>query len=320
MPSSPCACTATFLPYMCAVSTIARASSSNICWPRPAPMRLLTPPVVANLITSTPRATCRRTARRQSSAPSQGCRGRRGRHADRRGSRGSASMWPAVVEIGRAGIDDARPRHLAGGDRIAQRERDAVGVAEIAHGGEAGGQRLARVDGGFVGLVGDALVTPSSCPSTPALSEVQVHVAVDQAGQDVAVAQVDDGGVRRRAVEGAGIDVAVAHRDRCGHRGSAACSRRAARGRGDRAGRRPAPAIQVLPSGFDGSGFGARGQRGSQHQGENEGARNDGGRCGMETQVHGRRTRSIASGDRGPPMQQVTLTAARRRGGYHALH
>ena len=56
MPSAPCACTATFLPYSFAVSTIARASSSNICWPSPAPTWLFTPPVVAILMTSTPRA------------------------------------------------------------------------------------------------------------------------------------------------------------------------------------------------------------------------------------------------------------------------
>src|SRR3546814_20720588 len=53
-----------------------------------------------------------------------------------------------------AGIDDARPLHLAREDRVAERQRGTVAVAEIAHGGEAGAQRLHPVRLGIEGLRG----------------------------------------------------------------------------------------------------------------------------------------------------------------------
>ena len=61
-------------------------------------MRLLTPPVVAILMTSTPRAIWRRTARRQSSGPSQVLP--EARRISWKSSRmpSVSSIWPAVVE------------------------------------------------------------------------------------------------------------------------------------------------------------------------------------------------------------------------------
>ena len=120
-------------------------------------MRLFTPPVVAILMTSTPRAIWRRTARRQSSAPSQVDPPARKvvvkfvAHAERRigmaGRRGN----------GGAGVDDARPDRPAAADRVAKPEGDAVLGAEVAHRGEARVQRLARVPCRFVGPQRDAV-------------------------------------------------------------------------------------------------------------------------------------------------------------------
>ena len=82
------------------MSTMAFISSSNSCWFSPPAMLLFTPPVAVNLITSAPWEICRRTARRQSSAPLQLLVAR-----DRRSSSMSrftllaASAWPPVPEI-----------------------------------------------------------------------------------------------------------------------------------------------------------------------------------------------------------------------------
>src|SRR3546814_2854350 len=47
-----------------------------------------------------------------------------------------AVHMPRAARNAGAGIDDARPLHLAREDRVAERQRGTVAVAEIAHGGE----------------------------------------------------------------------------------------------------------------------------------------------------------------------------------------
>src|SRR3546814_2230040 len=66
---------------------------------------------------------------------------------------GAIHMSRAARNAG-AGIDDARPLQLAREDRVAERQRGTVAVAEIAHGGEAGAQRLHPVRLGIEGLGG----------------------------------------------------------------------------------------------------------------------------------------------------------------------
>src|SRR3546814_8660905 len=63
---------------------------------------------------------------------------------------------PRAARNAGAGIDDARPLHLAREDRVAERQRCTVAVAEIAHGGEAGAQRLHPVRLGIERLRGGA--------------------------------------------------------------------------------------------------------------------------------------------------------------------
>ena len=104
-------------------------------------------------------------------------------------------------------------RDLARGDRVAQRKGDAVAVAKVAHGGEAGQQRLACVDRGFVRLVGDSCGNFLQLTLDAGLVRSEVNVAVYQARQNEAVAQVDDGGILRHASEGAGTEVAITHLD-----------------------------------------------------------------------------------------------------------
>jgi hypothetical protein len=122
-------------------------------------------------------------------------------------------MWPGRGRNRIAGVEDAGPRQLARGDRVAQRERHAVAVAEVAHGGEAGRERLARVDRGFIGMSGNAQGHVLQLAFDAGLVGGEVHVAVDQTGQHEAIAQVDDAGVGRCALEGGDGKVAITHRD-----------------------------------------------------------------------------------------------------------
>ena len=71
IPSLPWAWAVALRPKAWAVSTMAFISSSNIWRPRPPATLDSTPPVAANLITWAPCDTWMRTARRQSSGPSQ---------------------------------------------------------------------------------------------------------------------------------------------------------------------------------------------------------------------------------------------------------
>ena len=144
-------------------------------------------------------------------------------------------MWPEVVEIERAGVDDVRPHDLAGADRVAQRQRHAVAVAEVAHRGEAGAQRLVRID---ERVVGDArrlrAARPRAAPSCPPVSEIRCTWLSISPGSTNRVALVD-----RRAGCPARRRIRRAPR-RCARRGSRSCSARAAPCPGDRASARHA--------------------------------------------------------------------------------
>ncbi len=110
------------------------------------------------------------------------------------------------------GVEDARAGYLACGNGVAQRQDHAIAVTEIAHGGEAGRQRLARVDRSLVRDVGDTVGDVRQLAFYAGLVRSQVHMAVDQSRQHEARALVDDRGVSRDAFEGAGIQITIANR------------------------------------------------------------------------------------------------------------
>ena len=78
---------------------------------------------------------------------------------------------------------------------------DAALVAEVAHGREARVERLARVGQRLVGEVRVALRQRFHQPFLAGAVAFEMHVAVDQAGQHVALAQIDD----RRAGKAVGV-------------------------------------------------------------------------------------------------------------------
>src|SRR3546814_13318287 len=90
-----------------------------------------------------------------------------------------------------AGIDDARPLHLAREDRIAERQRGTVAVAEIAHGGEAGAQRLHPVRLGIEGLRGGAARDFLALAGDAARVTRQMAMAADEAGGVMCLLQMD---------------------------------------------------------------------------------------------------------------------------------
>ena len=207
MPSAPCACAATLRPNRCAVSTIAFISSSNSCWPSPPAMLLFTPPVAVNLMTSAPCEICSRTARRQSSAPLHRLDAR-----DRRSSAMSrfvlleGSACPPVPEMPVPAATIVGPGDETGGDRVAQRG-DAVDVgAEVAHGGEAGLERAARVVDADQQVVLDVAVVRLEPRAHLVVVAEDVDVRVDQPRQHELALEIDQPRAGRRR------DVAVANR------------------------------------------------------------------------------------------------------------
>jgi hypothetical protein len=111
----------------------------------------------------------------------------------------------------RGRIEDARPRQLAGGDGVAQGQHHAVAVAEVAHRGEAGVQRLPRVHRGVVGhrrrRQGHRLHLRLHAGRVGS----EMHVAVDQPGQHETRTQVDYASIVRHHIEFRRCAVAVDH-------------------------------------------------------------------------------------------------------------
>ena len=101
----------------------------------------------------------------------------------------------------------ARARNLAVADGVAQADVDVVARAHVAHGGEAGHQRLAHDIDGVQRALRDGLLQPVQLLlAVVALEGVgEVRVRVDEARQQRRVAEVDglraggDGGVRTHA-------------------------------------------------------------------------------------------------------------------------
>ena len=98
------------------------------------------PPVAMSLITSAPALSCSRTALRASSGPSA--------------SRPSQYPWPPVMQIGRAGGEDARPVDGPSlDDRAPHRDLHVLAAAEVPHRGHARPRTVSRarssaLDGG----------------------------------------------------------------------------------------------------------------------------------------------------------------------------
>jgi len=90
-----------------------------------------------------------------------------------------------------AGIDDARTHHPAVVDRIAQRERRTAAIAQVAHRGEARAQGLHAVPLRPQGIESRARAHRLDERGLAAGVGVEVHMAVDEAGQHEPVAEVD---------------------------------------------------------------------------------------------------------------------------------
>ncbi len=172
-------------------------------------MRLLTPPVVAILITSTPRATCSRTARRQASAPSHRFSSRSQRVVQVVAEAERGVHVPRGGRDRRAGIDDAWARAPCR-HAIASRSASVTPsrVAEVAHRGEAGGQRLAGVDEALYALAAGLSCTCSSWAATPPASVVRCTWLSMRPGSTNRAAQVDDLGARKLRQVRAGMTAA----------------------------------------------------------------------------------------------------------------
>ena len=84
-----------------------------------------------------------------------------------------------------ARVEDARPYQTPGGDLVAQRQRRAAPVAQIADGGETRHQRLGRIGIGAKGgrgvAAGDAF---EQCGIAPCIA-VEMDMGIDQSGQDI---------------------------------------------------------------------------------------------------------------------------------------
>ena len=83
---------------------------------------------------------------------------------------------------GLAGRENARPRHHAGIDGIAQRRRFVVGIAQIAHRGESRQQRAARVHRGADHVVREIPMELIDVRRAAGLIG-EVRVRIDQPGQ-----------------------------------------------------------------------------------------------------------------------------------------
>ncbi len=108
-----------------------------------------------------------------------------------------------------AGIDDARSGQAVCGSGVRQRQGHPALVAEVPHRGEAGHQRLLGVFRRAIGMGRQVLRDAGQEAGLTAEVGHQMHMAVDQAGQDEPVALVDHG----RAGKGGGVHEAVADLD-----------------------------------------------------------------------------------------------------------
>jgi hypothetical protein len=108
-----------------------------------------------------------------------------------------------------------RPRDLAPGDGALQRDDNAGFAADIAHGGEAGFQRLAREAHGIEGGIEVRMRHPLGDRVLAGIGRGDVIVHVDQAGQDGGRRKIDDvrAGGRDEPVLDAG-DAIIVNQDR----------------------------------------------------------------------------------------------------------
>ena len=153
-PSAPWAWAATFLRRRCASSTMASISAWLSCGVSTSSASDSTPPVAHTLMTSAPYLTWyarrRGTGRRRLAMPSP-MPGSLPKEPV--GEAGAVAVAAARAE-GVDGDQHARAGDDAVGDGVAQPDVDVVARAHVAHGGEAGDQRPARVLGGADGVSG----------------------------------------------------------------------------------------------------------------------------------------------------------------------
>ena len=170
------------------------------------PVPLLTPPVVANLMTSAPRSIWRRTTLRQLSTPSHRLSGL-GQMRDEVVVEPAAPVHMAAGGRDRAArVDDPRPLHLAALDRVAQRQRGALSSPRLRTVVKPARASSCRSSAPRAHASAAPRGRTDSRPASPPRSLSEMDVAVDQAGEHGLVAEVD----QRRARPAA----ATARRDR----------------------------------------------------------------------------------------------------------
>src|SRR6266508_3066170 len=183
MPSAPCACAATNVPYSAASSTAARISSSLNSGAPGAVPRVSTAPVAMTLMKSAPRWRISRTTRRISSTefatPNRSSRG-----TSRSGATGGMSPPPLEIGDERSGALHPRPDDIARVDRVAEGDVDEGPEGpDVADGGEPGHHGVACVAHARESFL---RARPHEQPGVLAPFQLphEVRVAVDEAGHD----------------------------------------------------------------------------------------------------------------------------------------
>ena len=97
------------------------------------------------------------------------------------------------------GGQHARALGDAGFDCVPQSDVDEILGAYVAHGGEAGLQRTARIERGVVSLLGRKAhdVVVEAAVVVLLQLQRQVHVGIDETGEDCCISQVDHARPRR---------------------------------------------------------------------------------------------------------------------------
>src|SRR5437870_6886086 len=194
IPAVPCAWAATRRCSSVAASTTARISSSLYCCKPAESVSDSTPPVAQILITSAPYFTTYRTALRTSSTPlaTPSSMPIPASGPSRPGRSPSVASQAAPDAEGDAGAHDARARHPARVDGVAEGDVTELGRAHDAHGREPRLERLLRVRSAEQRELGRGLHQAGVVPVAVAAGVPHaVDVGVDEAGKHGVAREID---------------------------------------------------------------------------------------------------------------------------------
>src|SRR5262249_23927684 len=96
-----------------------------------------------------------------------------------------------------SGNEEPRTRHLAGIDRVAQRDVGKLGGGDVAHGGKSSPQRSVRVGSAVESLARSGNTEP--LVAQVLRNEGEMVVNVDQPGKEGRAAQIEDSRVGRKS-------------------------------------------------------------------------------------------------------------------------